>query len=490
MKLFTQKNRFKLTVALAALLLAHPMLSEAAGAKLTSDQYQQKSLESLAHKGGVEAEQFESFFEAMKTSPRLSPIFRPEACAKYLQVESLKPSAFLNCLKPYGRNALSASLVDSLFRVRAQTLKLAPTMQRHQTLALMGYVQDLALEKLREDGENAVWTTQEGLSDDDEKMDFDFQDGDVVIGMGNSSISSLISQTNATPTRYSHAFIVRKRAGEITTVESLIQTGVESFPLQHFIDDPYNQLTVLRWKNEEERAAFAKIASDWAQEAADRKAPYDMAMDFTEDEKIYCSELIVKAYAHASGVPSKEILPHFSRVRSDAAFVHANTLGVQKKVFAAPADLLGSPYFEIVADYRKPGDLMRSWELFLMGDLFMERLDMGYEVIPGPIHTGIPLVVWMTQLLPSLVHEDMRLIPQGIGPHALGVMATTERFIYKAAFKKFEQEYGSRSLLDYSPWEMRGRYEEFLDQNIDASSVFRIPTPEEDKKRRRGHNRP
>lgn len=479
-----------MTTALAVTMVSAPTVSHAKGAKLTRDQYQERSLKNLSFKGGVKPAEFQSFFEAMRSSPRPSPNFRTDTCAKHLEVGSVDRSAFLNCLKPYGRRALSPSLLKNLFEIRAETLRQAPTLKRHQTLALMGYVQDLAKESLRDQGENAVWVTKEGVTDFENKMDFDFQDGDVVLGMGNSSISSLISQTNKTPTRYSHAFIVRKRDGKMTTVESLIQTGVKAFPLQHFIDDPYNQLTVLRWKNEAQRKKFAAIASDWAQAAADRKAPYDMPMDFDEDYKIYCSELIVKAYAEASGIDPKKILPHFSKVRSKAAFKHANVLGVKKKVFAAPADLLGSPYFEVVADYRKPGDLMRTWELFLMGDLFMERLDLGHEVTPGPIFTGIPLAVWMTQLLPSLIHSDMRLIPRGIGPQALGVMATTEKFIYKKAFKKFAKKHESRSLLDHAPWELRGGYEEFLDRDFEASGVFRITPTEEEKRKRRKHKRP
>jgi uncharacterized protein YycO len=459
------RNLPKVPTFLAALiLLGFAAEGHSMGARASKDSYHSKSLGILASKGGVSPENLENFWFSLAKAPRTRE--SAALCVSKIGPSTRARDAFLDCVSERGSGALSGDLGHALFVLRARLVQSTPTRETLRSLSLVTWTEDLVREAQRRAGRQATWMMRgKGYLKNSEKTAFDFQDGDVVVGLGDSSISSLISQITNTPSRYSHAFIVRKRAGKITTVESLVETGVREFPLSHLLKDPYNQLTVLRWKDSANRARVAARASDWAAGVAARKAPYDMKMDFSEDEAIYCSELIVKAYAKATGLKPKDLVRYQSRIDSGRVFKFANLLGVSNTVFFSPGDLFNSPYFEVVADYRKPGDLMKAWELYLMGDLFIERLEAGYRVTPGPIFTTVPLAVWLGQLLPSTFHEDARLIPRSIGPYAMSVMATTQIWIYNHALEDLKGSLKTRSLLDHPPWKMRGELERSMDRH-------------------------
>lgn len=458
----------------------------AMGSKTPRDAYYKRSLDRMAERGGVNAAKLESLWGSFHLEETANPplvLRESETCLDSLRDSAKSRNELLECLSAHGAAGLTPELGHALFIERGLRLQAQPSKESIQTSALLGFVEDIVREKLRADGQDAVWMdVEKGYINGREKTDFEFKDGDVVIGLGNSSLSSLISQVTNVPSRYSHAFVVRIRDGKMATIESLVETGVKSFPLQHLIDDPYNQLTVLRWKDDATRAAVTRKASDWAQSVADRKAEYDMEMDFSEDEKIYCSELVAKAYAYASGIPVNKIVTHRSGIDDDKVFKFTKLIGVAKREYVAPGDLFNTDQFEIVAEYRKPDDLMRAWELYLMGDLFVERLQEGHQVLPDPVLLTVPVVAWVAQLLPSIFHEDARLIPKSIGPYAMSVMATTELHIYNNAIGKLKKTIkGNRSLLNLSPWEIRAE----LDRALDTHTVAVLSFPKVSEKNRR-----
>jgi uncharacterized protein YycO len=478
-------NKILLSLSMLCFLVSHPLL--AMGAKMSRNAYEQSSLEHLAQRGGVDPDTLDSFYQSLQNTTLF--ISNKEAalnCLNLLRDFRQARNDLLDCLSIYGRGGLSPELGHALFVERAERLQNESSLESIQSSALVGFLEDLVREKMRLDGHAATWVHRDhGYLKGHQKTDFEFQDGDVVIGLGNSSISSLISQITNTPSRYSHAFIVRIREGQFTTVESLVQTGVREFPLEHLIKDPYNQLTVLRWKNTHDRAQVTRIASDWAQQKALEKTPYDMGMDMENYDKIYCSELIIKAYSHATGLSYDKLSTHRSRMEDDKVYNFAKLIGVSAREYVAPGDLFNSEYFEVVADYRQPSELMRAWDLYLMGDLFIERLKKNHQVVPGPLFTTVPMAAWIAQLLPSLFHSDARLLPESIGPYAMSVMATTELHIYNNVINGMNKQLSSRSLLDHSPWQMRGAMEKSLDTHSVVQISFPIP---QNKKRRIGHN--
>jgi hypothetical protein len=264
--------------------------------------------------------------------------------------------------------------------------------------------------------------------------------------------------------------MVRVRNGQRTTLESLIETGVREFPWKHFSKDQYNTLTVLRWKNPATRAAVSRRASDAAYAYAKKGIDYDTSIDLDSDHKMFCTELVVKSYLDGSGEAQSRISPNQVVVRSEPAFRHVKNLGVTNRTFVAPGDLLNSDLFEVVGEYRRTEDLYKSWKLFLMGDVFLERIEEGYVVSPGLFYTMLPIAVWLGQLIPSMFHEDLRLLPKSLGPAAFAVTATVEKSIYEPAFKTAERK-GAPNVFNTSLWSYRAS----LRKSVAKSRAMAIP---------------
>lgn len=416
------------------------------------------SLEILAGRGGVEARSLKAFFEKMASeAPAKSLVMETSSVQcfdRFADTESRRTEA-VDCLTKIGISGLNESLFKRLMEVHTPLMSRLPDGEMLKSLALLNYLEDLVRARLTLIGQEAHWFAPgQGFLASKSKEDFKFQDGDIVAGLGNSSISSLISQVTNPPGRYSHVFMVRVRDGKLTTIESLIETGVREFPWKHFTKDQYNTLTVLRWKNPANRAAVTRRASDAALAYSKKGIDYDVAIDLDSDNKMFCTELVVKSYMDGSGEAQSRILPHQAVVRSEPAFGHVQNLGVTNRTFVAPGDLLNSDLFEVVGEYRRTEDLYKAWKLFLMGDVFLERIEEGYKVTPGLFYATMPVAVWLAQLLPSMFHEDFRLIPKSFGPASFAVTATVEKSIYGPALSAADSE-GAPSLFETSLWDYR-----------------------------------
>lgn len=447
------------------------------GASKASLNGSETSFRYLAARAGVEPEALEEYFASLARALKGSGVEAASANAGFCLNEFADSTPVrtrvLRCLTPLGLSALDESFFARLFELRKERVTHDRDFESNRSLGLIAYLEDLTRENLHRLGRPAGWyIAGRGFLKSDEQMAFPFEDGDIVLGLGNSSLSSLITQVTDPQGRYSHAFLVRVRDGRLTTLEALVETGVREFSRDHFKNDLYNHLTVLRWKDPVTRETTARRASDIAREFARRRVPYDSSIDLDNDQKMFCTEVIVRAYADATGLNASELLPHFAHVRSEEAFDYVKNLGVSNRDFVSPGDLFASRHLETVADYRRVSDLYRAWKLYLMGDVFLERIERGYTVKPGPLYALVPIVVWVAQLLPSLFIEDARLIPKSMGPGSLAIMASAEKKIYKPALAHADRKAGGRSLLQTSLWDYRGRLNEHLDEDFTARSVL------------------
>lgn len=425
-------------------------------------------LEGIAARGGVEPAAFQNFFDAVSktaTADNKTIELGSASCLSRFDDTNARRTEAVECLTRFGASGLHAALFDRVMAAHIPRMSQLPSEEMLKSLALLNYLEDLIRARVTLIGQQAHWYVPgQGFLKSGSKEDFKFEDGDIVLGLGNSSISSLISQVTNPPGRYSHAFMVRVRNGQPTTVESLIETGVEEFPWKHFVKDNYNTLTVIRWKNPANRAQVTRAASDMAYEFAQKKIGYDTEIDLDSDSKMFCTELVVKSYMKASGESESRLLPHKAVVRSELAFRHVQNLGVMNRTFVAPGDLLNSDLFEVVGEYRRTEDLFKSWKLFLMGDVFLERIEENYVVTPGLFYTTLPVAAWLIQLLPSMFHEDLRLIPKSFGPASFAVTATVEKSIYATAFRLADTG-DEPNLLKTSLWDYRALLRSSIEKN-------------------------
>lgn len=124
------------------------------------------------------------------------------------------------------------------------------------------------------------------------------RDGDIIFHTSRSSQSAAIQR--ATHSRYSHMGMIVHRDGRPYVFEAI--ATVRYTPLDAWIKrGEGGRYVVKRWRDADAKldAAAAKKLRDAAQRYGGR--PYDLAFEWS-DERIYCSELVWKAYRDAFGI--------------------------------------------------------------------------------------------------------------------------------------------------------------------------------------------
>lgn len=374
-------------------------------------------------------------------------------------------NAFLECLREYESPGLNSALFARMFDLRTERVqKVGSSIEEQKTIALFAFFEDLIRERLHNIGQNTQWYVRgKGfLPEPLAAHEYPYEDGDVILVIGNSSISSLISQATSPQRKYSHGVLVRNRNGKITKVEALLEKGVVKTEMPEFKKSHLNTVTVLRWRNEVERPSYARDASDCAWDLAERKTQYNFSMDVNDTSKMFCSQLVAHCYSRSSGAGFFTFSPEISTIRSRPVFEFLQNLGVNSERMISPGDLIVSPYLEVVAEFRRVSEpagrrkvvphLARAWDLMLMGDVFVERLELGYKLQFNWMDRNVTrgLIDGFDRAGDSISNAfggHGTLLPNGITAKSLGFMAYMQKKVYDRAFEALEKEQ-KRLLLD------------------------------------------
>jgi hypothetical protein len=416
---------------------------------------------------GVDFAAIAQFYAALAAAAPAAGDQPPQSLAPAVAALAHTPaarSALLRQLARQGRHGLNADLFRALFELRIALNRQVPIApEAHRTLALLALLEDLVRQQRAASGLPAAWYDRAaGFLPGGSHRAFAYQDGDILLVVGGSSISALITQSTYPQRKFSHAIILRIRANRLVTAETLIETGAISRDDATFSGLELHAVQVLRWKDAGERAAVAARAADRAWTFAQQRLPYDSAIDLGNPDKLFCSELVARAYADVTGTPLTGLIPEFARVRSAPVLAYLGNLGVSNPVMVSPGDLTASPFLEVVAEFRPAGQLAHLWEMMIMADVFIERLDMGFRFRPDPwrnvlAHTaaagdfflGVPR---------TLLGVDLALIPQSLDRRALACMLTQENVLFRQAGAHARRQLGAAytaDLLALPPWEWR-----------------------------------
>jgi hypothetical protein len=467
------KIGFSIVSILAPLCAAFS--SAASSDSLDAEVKNRSALVESSHLAGVSADVLDSFFRSTKASypSSMGSVEVAHSCLEnvrgMLRQNEMGRDNLLLCLESYGANGMKERFFQELFEIRVSLSTINSNYSVGKSLTLYAWLLDMSREFIHQEERDATWYVRGAgfLKNVRHKRGYQFQNGDVVIGVGNSSISALISQVSAPQSRYSHAFLVKvDEDNGFTTLESLIETGVKEFPASDFDKSKYNLLTVLRLKPEVKNRDIAiQKAVQYAVEAAKRKAGYDAEMDLDSDDKIFCSELIVRGYMEGLGVALEAFLPFTSSVRSEQAFAFISKLGVVSQKFATPADLMNSDYLEVVAEYRPQDNLLRAWEIYALGNMFLGDIENGKILKNDVLYSSLSLPVILLQLLPSLLFEDARLIPKSMSREAFASVATMDKRVFTPAWKKTTANglQGRKGIVEMSPWALISEYRKSLE---------------------------
>lgn len=129
--------------------------------------------------------------------------------------------------------------------------------------------------------------------------------GDLILRGGTSAASRSVRLLADRATPYSHiGLVVRTRAG-LTVVHSLPADevdpagGVRREPLASFVNARDAQVVAV-YRLVGARAADAPpVAARWATRAAAAHLPFDPEFDLRTPDRLYCTELVLRAYASA-----------------------------------------------------------------------------------------------------------------------------------------------------------------------------------------------
>lgn len=124
------------------------------------------------------------------------------------------------------------------------------------------------------------------------------RDGDIIFHTSRSAQSAAIQR--ATHSRYSHMGLVLHRYGKPYVFEAV--STVKFTPLAHWVArGEGGHYVVKRWRDADTRLDAAGTARLRERAQAMAGKPYDLTFSWS-DERIYCSELVWKAYERAFGV--------------------------------------------------------------------------------------------------------------------------------------------------------------------------------------------
>lgn len=440
---------------------------------------------------GVTPGSLTAFSKSIQMGPKsirtvqIFQVSQSSGCVAQLADSDQGRSALLECLAGFGRIGLTETLFDRVFQARSSRIKQIPTTPEIQkTVALLLWIQDLVRSKLLSIGISAVWyVPSKGFLASREKGDFEYEDGDVALVTGKSSISSMISQVTYPQRKFSHAFVVRKEKNEFATVEALIESGVISNSLDVFNKENLQIVEIHRWADESTRRDISTKASNEAWKWVVAKTPYDFNMDMKTEDKLFCSEVVARAYSQATGLAIEEFVPELSRIRSKPVFNFISKMGVTSELMPSPGDLAPSKYLKQVAEYRNPDDLSKLWWLMAMGDVVIERLEAGYELHPR-LWVGILAQLGVT--LDSAIDGtrevfgvDMNLLPQGLNRTSIATMLTLQKLLYEKAFVYAEETLKAagyvnpHDLLSVEPWVLRAHFSYAVQQSYFPRRVLK-----------------
>ncbi len=190
----------------------------------------------------------------------------------------------------------------------------------------------------------------------------DLQSGDVILSRGNAYSSAAIARIGNSDMQFSHLSLVYKdEAGKLWTSEAHIEIGSVVAPIDVHINQKNARTVIFRFKDSKLAHQAAKTMYEIIKPRQEEKKniPYDFAMNYHNEDKIFCTEVIHLGYKKAS--KGTLDIPKYKTKFTKGMIPFLQNLGVEinksnYKDFNtfAPGDIQFDPHFELVAEWRNP----------------------------------------------------------------------------------------------------------------------------------------
>jgi len=197
---------------------------------------------------------------------------------------------------------------------------------------------------------------------------FELKSGDLLLSRGNAFSSAMIARIGDEDSQFSHLSILYIDShGKKFVIEAHPDSGVLATPWEKYVSDGKIRVAVFRHPDSR-LAQFAgetamKMLEDWKKDHPKKPIiPYDLAMDLSDSEKQFCSEVISVVYMRAAeqlGM-GKYVVPYFltsfKKIQETAEAQGQRSLLTAMHMTSdetfAPADIEVDPRFDLVAEWR------------------------------------------------------------------------------------------------------------------------------------------
>lgn len=239
--------------------------------------------------------------------------------------------------------------------------------------------------------------------------------GDLALSRGGAPTSALIARGSDFPGSFSHAALVHVdgTTGAVSVIESLIEKGAVVTPLEEYLQDPKRRILLLRLRPEAlpDPQAPHRAAEAMLRRVQAHPIPYDFAMDWRNDDALFCSEVPYHAY-RAEGV---ELWAFKSPMSAPGLAGWLASFGTRHFTTLVPSALEYDSKLVPVAEWCREEALLSTRYDDATIDALLERAESGLR-LEFPYYK-LPLAR-LAKLYSVLVHAvGLRpVIPQGITP--------------------------------------------------------------------------
>jgi hypothetical protein len=185
--------------------------------------------------------------------------------------------------------------------------------------------------------------------------------GDVLLSRGGAPTSALIARGNDFPNTFSHAALVHVdgETGEGTVLEALIETGTIRTTIAEYLESKKHRILVLRLRPDHPAFAEDPLVAHHAAETMlarmlDAHIPYDFAMDWSDLDAAFCSEIVYHAYRE-QGV---DLWTVRSSMSAPGLVTWLAGMGVRELTSLVPSDVEYDPQLRAVVEWRDAPALM------------------------------------------------------------------------------------------------------------------------------------
>jgi hypothetical protein len=203
--------------------------------------------------------------------------------------------------------------------------------------------------------------------------------GDLLVSRGGAEVSALISRGNDYPGNFSHvALVYVDEKFKPWVIEAHIEKGVAISDFETYIRDKKLRVMVMRPRadlpallaNPQFPEKAAKYVYD---KTLVTHLPYDFAMNVSDTNKMFCSEVGSFAYRQANIILWQN--PSTISGKGITNWLHA--FGVENFVTQMPCDLEYDPQLAVVAEWRDATTLFKDHIDNAVMDVLLEEADKG-----------------------------------------------------------------------------------------------------------------